>query len=270
MTPAIVGAVKKFQSSTKPLSDDLKPENAADKPSLDDPAEGNPISHFQLVEISKSLLSKAQSHTTEDADGQNHDRIREEYRLSTLLRGASFHNPPPPPKPAPSSEYQALMARLRAAEEQKSYERMLNRASTSQSFYERFPNAQKSSSQESEDEVTYADVDRQITLIINVLVTVIACGIAIWIVARRWSAPARLGLSMSGAILVAVAEVVVYAGYLRRVKEAKAQEKKKVERKEIVDTWVIEGKGRVEKPKMIGEVLGSDPKDAIRKRKVAR
>ena len=45
--------------------------------------------------------------------------------------------------------------------------------------------------------------------------------------------------------MIGVAEIVVYAGYLRRVKEAKAKDKKKVEVKEIMNTWVIEGNGQV-------------------------
>lgn len=47
---------------------------------------------------------------------------------------------------------------------------------------------------------------------------------------------------MSGSGLIAVAEVVIYAGYIRRVNEAKSKEKKVMEKKEIVDTWVIERK----------------------------
>ena len=41
--------------------------------------------------------------------------------------------------------------------------------------------------------------------------------------------------------MVAVAEVVVYLGYLRKVDEAKAKGKKHVERKEIIKTWVLGG-----------------------------
>jgi predicted glycosyltransferase len=46
---------------------------------------------------------------------------------------------------------------------------------------------------------------------------------------------------MGGSGLVAVAEVVVYLGYLRKVDEAKAKGKKHVERKEIIKTWVLGG-----------------------------
>ena len=51
---------------------------------------------------------------------------------------------------------------------------------------------------------------------------------------------------MAGSGLVGVAEVAVYTGYLRRVKEAKTKEKKKPEVKEIVGTWVIEPREKKE------------------------
>ena len=87
----------------------------------------------------------------------------------------------------------------------------------------------------------YADIDRQIALILNVLVSIVACAGAIWVVARWWSTPVRLALSMSGSALVGVAEVVVYSGYIRRVEEAKGKERKLKEVKEVVKTWVVGG-----------------------------
>lgn len=50
---------------------------------------------------------------------------------------------------------------------------------------------------------------------------------------------------MGGSLGIAVAEVAVYSGYVRKVKEAKRLEKKKPEIKEIVKTWVLgdEGEG---------------------------
>ena len=41
--------------------------------------------------------------------------------------------------------------------------------------------------------------------------------------------------------MVAVAEVVVYMGYLRKVEEAKLKTRKHVETKEIVNTWLLGG-----------------------------
>jgi hypothetical protein len=94
---------------------------------------------------------------------------------------------------------------------------------------------------DADDEVTYQDVDRQMALIFNVLISIVACAGAIWMAARWWSTPTRLALSMSGSILVGVAEVVVYSGYIRRVGEAKGKAKELKEVKEIINTWIVGG-----------------------------
>ena len=115
-----------------------------------------------------------------------------------------------------------------------------------------------------DEEMTYADVNRQVALIINVLVSIVACGVALWMAARHWSVPSRLGLSMGGGGLVGVAEVAIYAGYLRRLTEAKQKEKKKTEKKEVFETWVI---GRSE-----ADEKSADPKPSptdLRRRAVA-
>lgn len=149
-----------------------------------------------------------------------------------------------------TSEYKALMARLRREEEARSYERMTNPPPPMETFNQRFPAASAahafSSSYQNikisdpdDDGLTYADVDRQMALILNVLLSIVACAAAIWVAARWWNTPARLALSMSGSVLVGVAEVVVYSGYIRRVGEAKGKEKSVKEVKEIVKTWVV-------------------------------
>lgn len=163
------------------------------------------------------------------------------------------------------------MARLRAEEERREYDRLLNPPSQ-ENFTQSF-SASKNPfkvattptyhDDYAEDEVTYQDVDRQLTLILNILVSIIACSVGIWVIARYWDTPARLFISMGGGGLVGVAEVVIYLGYLRRIKEAKIKEKKIVEKKEVLDSWVIEGKGK--KTITGAEVLGADPRD-IKKR----
>ena len=141
------------------------------------------------------------------------------------------------------------MKRLRQQEEERQYELMINPPPPKETFNQRFPYAASQPSfavgnaanNSEEDEVTYADVNRQMALIINVLVSIIACSVAIWIAARRWEVHYRLGLSMSGSALVAMAEVAIYMGYIRRIKDARQKERGTVERKEIIDTWVFDG-----------------------------
>lgn len=154
------------------------------------------------------------------------------------------------------------MARLRQEEELRAYDRMIGpTCPNEESFAQRFPNSKhrnlfptSPADIGDEDEVSYADLNRQLGLIINVLLSVIACSAALWIAARHWSLPSRLALSMGGSGTIGIAEVVVYAGYLRRVKEAKQKGKKEKEIKEITDTWVIEGT-KSEKEKDEGSVF---------------
>ncbi len=130
------------------------------------------------------------------------------------------------------------MARLRFQEEQRAYERMSQPAGPTEGVMDA-----KSMSHvlEDEDEVTYADVNRQLALIINILVSIVACSCAVWMACGHWSTPSRLGVSLASSGLVGVAEVVVYTGYLRRVQTAKVQGRKRVETKHITKTWVIKG-----------------------------
>ena len=182
------------------------------------------------------------------------------------------------------------MARLRREEELRAYDRMINPPLPLETFAQRFPGApqnpfggDQTTKAEEADEITYADINRQVALIFNILISIVACSAAIWMAAHQWSIPSRLGLSMGGGGTVGIAEVVVYAGYLRRIKEAKTREGKKVEVKEIIDTWVIGGpdsKGKIDgpedpkldvtidypiEPKLVSGY--SDHKDSLRKRK---
>lgn len=238
MTHAIVDGIHIIRNHQIDTSDwDL--ENP--RPSLSDPSIGHPISHAQVIALSK-LLREARGFI---------DQADLKYQLDDLLRGSKIYDEPPKPKAEPTSEYKALMARLRREEENRAYERMINPPLAMESFEQRFPNSSNarlfSGNQaqvgDDDDEFTYADINRQMTLIVNILVSIVACSVALWLVANHWSTPSRLAFSMGGSILVAVAETVIYAGYLRRVKEARAKGKKEVEIKEIMKTWVIGNDG---------------------------
>ncbi|KAK8183369.1 endoplasmic reticulum-based factor for assembly of V-ATPase-domain-containing protein [Phyllosticta capitalensis] len=245
MTSAIVAAVQTCHDLAD--AEQMSKLQPPSEPSLSDPELGKPISHGQLIDIAEFL--KARLNTPDDTHDQPvNEEQRPSFRLNDLLRGSRVYIPPPKPKPEPSNEYKQLMARLRREEEARAYERMLNPPPPTETFAQRFQNANPYPSavspadfmKDEDDEVTYADINRQLALIINVLVTIIACSVAIWMAARYWSTPQRLALSMTGSGVVAFAEVAIYMGYIRRVKEAKVNEKKKVEKKEIAETWVIE------------------------------
>ncbi|KAI1631896.1 endoplasmic reticulum-based factor for assembly of V-ATPase-domain-containing protein [Biscogniauxia mediterranea] len=259
MTPSIVEALRILpepDNIPEVSQDDGQLDDTKNKePSLKDPAVGNPISHAQVIDIWKQL-------NTQD---------RHDIRLEGLLRGAAIYVPPPPPKPEPTDEYKQLMARLRREEEERSYERMLKKAPLRESFAEKFPHAPMAHSfaevnkpskaaDLGTDDIEYGDVQKQVTLIMNFLVSIIGCGAALWMAAQWWSTSARLFLSLGGSIVVAIAEVAVYSAYNWRMTEGERKEKEKIEVKQIVQSWVV---GEEKDEKHIEE-----PLSAIQQREV--
>ena len=131
------------------------------------------------------------------------------------------------------------MARLRREQEARSYEKLIGPTPTLDRMpHQRFARGINTDNDEA-DEITYADINRQMALIVNILISVVACSVALWMASSHWSTPKRLGLSMGGSGFIGIAEVVVYAGYLRRLQVAKDKGKKDIEVKEIIKTWVI-------------------------------
>ncbi|KAF7876665.1 hypothetical protein EAF04_001750 [Stromatinia cepivora] len=234
-------------------SGDSKSVGNAKEPLLANPKIGNPISHGQVIDLWRDIRKQNLS----------------PLALELLLRGSRVYVPPPVLKAEPTSEYKALMARLRREEEARAYERMLNPPPPLETFAQRFPSASAAHAftanfsepgNSEDDDVTYADIDRQIAVIFNVIVSIVACAFGLWMAARWWSTPARLALSMSGSLLVGIAEVVVYMGYIRRVGEAKGQAKKLQEVKEVMTTWVVGGDAKDEQiePVMLVEKDGNE------------
>ena len=71
---------------------------------------------------------------------------------------------------------------------------------------------------------------------------------------------------MSGSLLVGVAEVVVYSGYIRRLGEAKQKEGVVEEVKEIVETWVIGGEEAEKKKIKSVALIDREDQSTLRER----
>lgn len=248
MTSGIVRALSQVEDA---LPEEHSKLQTPSEPALADPKPGNPVSHSQLIGLSRLVkqLPEAPNNkpTGDDAVDNASENVATPTTLNALLRNTTIYVPPPPPKKQQTPQYLALMARLRKEEEARSYERMLNPPPIRETFTSRFPGARNHipshfsiGADDEVDELSYEEVHRQIILIINVLISVVCVAVFVWIAARHWSVGKRLGLSMSSALAVAVAEVVVYSGYVRKVQEAKQAEKKKPEIKEIVASWVLD------------------------------
>ncbi|MCJ1301660.1 hypothetical protein MMC08_004461 [Hypocenomyce scalaris] len=268
MTPAIVAALQACHKINPSI---LSSDAQATDPSLEDPVVGHPISHGQIIGMSRSIRKHA------DSPGEARMAAGElpSYHLDDLLRGSRVYIEPSKPKAEPSPEYKALMARLRREEEARAYERLINPPLPVESFSQRFPAthpelfpASTQAEIDQDDEITYADVNRQMALILNILVSIVACSVAIWLAASHWSTPKRLGLSMGGSLMIGVAEVVVYTGYLRRLKEARVKGKREVEIKEVIKTWVIGGHEEKLTSDATKAILPKDEQgDKVRKRR---
>ena len=94
MTPAIVAAIEAFHKISPIL---LSLEAHATDPSLEDPRVGNPISHGQIIAISRCLRKHRNS------PGEPHMTAAEpaSYRLDDLLRGSKVYIVPSKPKAEP-------------------------------------------------------------------------------------------------------------------------------------------------------------------------
>ncbi|CAK7225736.1 hypothetical protein SBRCBS47491_005990 [Sporothrix bragantina] len=235
MTPSIVEGLKRIQGDGTTIKSPQSTITVAQgEPDLDSPDIAKPISHDQVLLLAKALKAS------------ENDRSVDAPTLEALLVGARVYVPPPPPKPEPSPEYKALMARLRREDEARAYERMINRPDA----YDTSSFAQISrpvyATDTGDDGVTLSDVNRQVMLIFNFVVTMGGVAYALWMLARWWPTPSRLFLAMGGSIATGIVEYGLYAGYVWHLSEAaKRDAKPPKEIREVVNTWTV-GPGGVE------------------------
>lgn len=171
------------------------------------------------------------------------------------------------------------MARLRREQEQREYERMTNPPPPMETFSQRFPNSagmaqafaavNRPTREEDlgDDDVTYNDIHRQVMLIINFLASIFGVAASLWILARWWSTPSRLFLTMGGSLLVGIAEVVLYAGYVWHLGQAKKKDKAEQEVKEVVHTWTVGAEDEKKEPVAVGGDSSTEDATTLRRRK---
>lgn len=94
MTPAVVAAIDACHKQNPSL---LSSEAYATDPSLEDPAVGHPISHGQIIAISRCLRK------CEESPGECLATTGKlpSYHLDDLLRGSKVYIEPLKPKPEP-------------------------------------------------------------------------------------------------------------------------------------------------------------------------
>ena len=194
MTSGIVRALSQVEDA---LPEEHSKLQTPSEPALADPKPGNPVSHSQLIGLSRLVkqLPEAPNNkpTGDDAVDNASENVATPTTLNALLRNTTIYVPPPPPKKQQTPEYLALMARLRKEEEARSYERMLNPPPARETFTSRFPGARNHipshfsiGADDEVDELSYEEVHRQIILIINVLISVVCVAVFVWHNALAW------------------------------------------------------------------------------------
>lgn len=180
--------------------------------------DGEKVSHKTLLTIYKAL--------------KRHDMIEED--LLSLVKGVEVYVPPKPKTPPKSKEYLEYMEKLRVELQEREYQELLHN---------------KPDSIKNEEYISFAQeakiVKEQLSAILNILLSTVSVGWAFW----YWSASSipnlslasRTLLSMLGAVIVLIAEVFIYSRYKTKVDTAKQVERKKQEKKTVLNTYEFTG-----------------------------
>ncbi|KAA8916520.1 hypothetical protein TRICI_001383 [Trichomonascus ciferrii] len=178
----------------------------------------NKVSHKTLLAIYKTL--------------KNHDMTDE--NLLSLMRGTEVYIPPKPQPPSKSKEYLEYMEKLRIDLQEREYQELLHN---------------KPDSIKNDEYISFSQeakiVKEQLSAILNILLSTVSVGWAFW----YWSASSipnlslasRTLLSMLGAAIVLIAEVFIYSRYKSKVDTAKQVERKKREKKTVLNTYEFTG-----------------------------
>ncbi|KAF7585575.1 hypothetical protein BBP40_010634, partial [Aspergillus hancockii] len=200
-----------------------------------DPSLNTPITHDQLIRLSRYFLTA------------NTNVPKEDTTLNILLKGTNLYIPPPPAKPTPTPEYLALKARLQAAYEKDTYNAMTNTTPANQPspiFASSTPTLSAlHDSNGNPDTDTEGDTLTP-SLVLNIFLSVVITGFSVYWALTSFPAPelirrggngvseaVRVLVSFGAAVAVGVAEVVIYAIYLGKVERARKKERGLRERK---------------------------------------
>ncbi|KAK6463695.1 endoplasmic reticulum-based factor for assembly of V-ATPase-domain-containing protein [Scheffersomyces coipomensis] len=132
-----------------------------------------------------------------------------------------------------SKEFIKSMELLRLKVKEEEYQRLVNPAPSFTALYEQ----ELTNSDYISPAKAHKELKSQITTIFNIFISVASVVYAIWYWTKSsWNLPDsyRILLCIFFGLLILVAEVVVYMGYLNKIEEAKLKERRKKEIKTLV------------------------------------
>lgn len=203
------------------------------------------MSHYELTDQLKKLINES------NLDTDSKSRLLEEPVIShknlitfykscrptptllELLGQTKLHINKHEEKSKPKSpEFLRSMEMLRLQAKEEEYQRLVNPSPQVNTLYE-----QKFDDRELTPAQAHKELKSQLTTIVNILISVASVVYAVWYWAdSSWKLQDsyRILLCLFFGILVLVAEVVVYMGYLNKIEEAKIKERKKKEVKKVI------------------------------------
>ncbi|ODQ81832.1 hypothetical protein BABINDRAFT_32012 [Babjeviella inositovora NRRL Y-12698] len=194
--------------------------------------------------ISQSNLSEDAKEALKTKDYITHSELFEFYKsqsptpaFADLLKSTSVYKPAKIVEEVPKTkEYLKTMRQLRLRKEEEDYQRLVN---PHVSTYDQ--NSLREDAPLTPAQAT-KELKSQITTIINILLSVGSVVYAIWYwtnTSWKLNDAYRVLLCLFFGILVLVAEVVVFNGYLTKIDDAKKTERRKKEVKSVVETYEI-------------------------------
>lgn len=159
--------------------------------------------------------------------------------LLSLIRQTKLHIPLYETYKQPKTkEFLQMMERLRLEEQESEYKKLINPAPEHTTLYDTTNQEYVSPAQ------AHKELKNQLTTIVNVFISVGSVSYAVW----YWTASSwglrdsyRVLLTVFFGLLVLVAEVVVYMGYLNKIEEARQKEYKKTEVKKVIKSYNLIG-----------------------------
>lgn len=191
--------------------------------------------------IGNSLTAPDTKLSALEADTLDHTQLLKWYRhsdeprsLFEVLHSTRLILPSiPREEPIPKSpEFESMMAKLRLRQAEIEYQRLIKPKPEFQTLHEEDILSTLLAAQQTKE------VKNQITTIVNILVSVASVAYAAWYwTGSSWGLQTvwRVLLMVLAGLLVLIAEVVVYMGYVRRVHEARTREQAKVEVKKVLE-----------------------------------
>ena len=156
--------------------------------------------------------------------------------LLQLIQQSKLHVPKFETHKQPKTkEFLKSMERLRLEAKEQEYRKLINPTPQFSTLYE-----EKLDEHDLTPQQAAKELKNQLTTIVNIIISVVSVAYAIWYwTETSWGLPLsyRVLLSVFFGILVLVAEVVVYMGYLNKIEDARTRERKKKEVKKVVRTF---------------------------------